>query len=48
LHEAGGYDKDGVHAVLDAAMLRHIAYVIDSQPYYPRPTQRDSDSVRVW
>jgi hypothetical protein len=27
------YDKDGVYAVLDAAMLCHIAYVIDDQPY---------------
>ena len=33
LHERGRYDKEGVYAVLDAAMLCHIAYVIDGQPY---------------
>lgn len=33
LHERGRYDHDSVHAILDAAMLCHIAYVIDGQPY---------------
>jgi nitroimidazol reductase NimA-like FMN-containing flavoprotein (pyridoxamine 5'-phosphate oxidase superfamily) len=33
LHERGRYDKASVHAILDAAMLCHIAYVIDGQPY---------------
>ncbi|MCO6419092.1 pyridoxamine 5'-phosphate oxidase family protein [Siccirubricoccus sp. KC 17139] len=33
LHERGTYDKAAVHAILDAAMLCHIAYVIDGQPY---------------
>lgn len=33
LHERGRYDHEAVHAVLDAAMLCHIAYVIDGQPY---------------
>lgn len=33
LHERGRYDRAAVHAVLDAAMLCHIAYVIDGQPY---------------
>lgn len=32
-HERGGYDRAAVHAVLDAAMLCHVAYVIDGQPY---------------
>jgi nitroimidazol reductase NimA-like FMN-containing flavoprotein (pyridoxamine 5'-phosphate oxidase superfamily) len=33
LHERGRHDHAAVHAVLDAAMLCHIAYVIDGQPY---------------
>jgi nitroimidazol reductase NimA-like FMN-containing flavoprotein (pyridoxamine 5'-phosphate oxidase superfamily) len=33
LHERGSYDRAAVHAVLDAAMLCHVAYVIDGQPY---------------
>lgn len=33
LHERAAYDHDTVHAILDAAALAHIAYVIDGQPY---------------
>lgn len=33
MHERGVYDRAAVHAVLDAAMLCHVAYVIDGQPY---------------
>ncbi|MCX8998021.1 pyridoxamine 5'-phosphate oxidase family protein [Rhizobiaceae bacterium BDR2-2] len=33
LHERGRYDHEAVHAVLDAGMLCHVAYVIDGQPY---------------
>jgi nitroimidazol reductase NimA-like FMN-containing flavoprotein (pyridoxamine 5'-phosphate oxidase superfamily) len=33
LHERGRYDHESVHGILDAAMLCHIAYVIDGQPY---------------
>ncbi|WP_137179381.1 pyridoxamine 5'-phosphate oxidase family protein [Roseomonas sp. AR75] len=33
LHERGRYDRESVHAILDAAMLCHIAYVIEGQPY---------------
>jgi len=33
LHERGRYDRQSVHAILDAAMLCHIAYVIEGQPY---------------
>jgi uncharacterized protein len=33
LHERGRYDHQSVHAILDAAMLCHIAYVIDGLPY---------------
>ena len=33
LHERGSYDRAAVYAILDAAMLCHVAYVIDGQPY---------------
>lgn len=33
LHERGRYDHEAVHAILDAAMLCHIAYVIDGQSF---------------
>jgi nitroimidazol reductase NimA-like FMN-containing flavoprotein (pyridoxamine 5'-phosphate oxidase superfamily) len=32
-HERGHYDHATVHAILDAAIVCHIAYVIDGQPY---------------
>ncbi len=32
-HERGRYDHATVHAILDAAMVCHIAYVIDGQPF---------------
>ena len=32
-HERGSYDKPVVHALLDAAMVAHIAYVMDGQPF---------------
>lgn len=33
MHERASYDRGAVHAILDAAMLCHVAYVIDGQPY---------------
>ncbi len=33
LHERGSYDRETVHAILDAAALCHIAYVVDGLPY---------------
>ena len=33
LHERAAYDHATVHAILDAAALAHVAYVIDGQPY---------------
>lgn len=32
-HDRGFYDHDTVHALLDAAMLCHVSYVIDGLPY---------------
>ena len=33
LHERGAYDRATVHAILDAAALCQVAYVVDGQPY---------------
>ena len=33
VHERGRYDKETIHAILDAALVCHIAYVIDGRPY---------------
>ena len=33
LHDRGHYDHQTIHALLDAAVLCHVAYVIDGQPY---------------
>lgn len=32
-HDRGFYDHDTVHALLDAAALAHVAYVIDGRPF---------------
>ena len=32
-HERGHYDRETVHAILNSAMVCHIAYVIDGQPF---------------
>jgi nitroimidazol reductase NimA-like FMN-containing flavoprotein (pyridoxamine 5'-phosphate oxidase superfamily) len=33
LHERGRHDFKSIYEILDAAMLCHVAYVIDGQPY---------------
>ncbi len=33
LHGRGSYDRAAVHAILDAGLLCHVAYVIDGQPF---------------
>jgi uncharacterized protein len=33
LHERGRYDRKTVYAILDAALLCHVGYVIDGLPY---------------
>ena len=46
LHERGRYDRASVWAVLDGAMLCHVAYVIDGQPYCtPTIHWRDGDTL---
>lgn len=46
LHERAKYDRASVWSVLDAAMLCHVAYVIDGQPYCtPTIHWRDGDRL---
>jgi hypothetical protein len=33
LHERGRYDKASIYPILDAAMICHVSYVINGQPY---------------
>ena len=33
LHQRGHYDKATVHGILDSALLGHMGYVIDGQPF---------------
>lgn len=42
----GHYDKDAVYAIVDAAMICHVAYQIDGQPYaMPTLIARDGDTL---
>jgi hypothetical protein len=44
--ERAHYDRDAVFAILDAALLCHIGYVIDGQPYVtPTLFWRDGDRL---
>lgn len=42
----GRYDKESVHAILDAALVCHIAYVVDGRPYCtPTSFWREGDHL---
>ena len=46
LHERARYDRASVWAVLDAAMLAHVAWVLDGQPFCtPTIHWRDGDRL---
>lgn len=46
LHERAHYDRETVHAILDAGLLCHVGYVIDGQPYVtPTCYWRSGDRV---
>jgi len=46
-HERGHYDHETIHAILDAAMVCHIAYVIDGQPFCtPTSFWREGDRLQ--
>jgi nitroimidazol reductase NimA-like FMN-containing flavoprotein (pyridoxamine 5'-phosphate oxidase superfamily) len=46
LPERGAYDREAVHAVLDAALVCHLGFVVDGQPYViPTIHGRQDDTV---
>src|SRR3546814_5171852 len=46
LDERARYDRDAVHAILDAGLLCHVGYVIDGQPYVtPTAYWREGEHV---
>jgi nitroimidazol reductase NimA-like FMN-containing flavoprotein (pyridoxamine 5'-phosphate oxidase superfamily) len=46
LHERGRYDRASIYPILDAAMICHIAYVIDGQSYCtPTAFWREGDHL---
>ncbi|MBM3489259.1 MAG: pyridoxamine 5'-phosphate oxidase family protein [Alphaproteobacteria bacterium] len=46
LHERGHYDRETVHAILDAGLICHVSYVIDGQPYAtPTSYWREGDML---
>lgn len=48
LHQRGHYDRATIYPILDAAMLCHVAYVIDGQPFCtPTAFWRDGDTL-LW
>jgi uncharacterized protein len=47
-HERGFYDRATVHAILDAAALCHVSYVIDGQPYCTPTLFWREDSTLYW
>ena len=45
-HQRGSYDKAAVHAILDGALMAHIAYVMDGQPFCtPTGFWREGDDL---
>jgi uncharacterized protein len=46
LHERGRYDKSSIYPILDSAMICHVSYVIDGQPYCtPTAFWREEDHL---
>jgi nitroimidazol reductase NimA-like FMN-containing flavoprotein (pyridoxamine 5'-phosphate oxidase superfamily) len=48
MHERASYDHAAVHAILDAAMLCHVAYVVDGQPYCTPTTHWREGNRLYW
>jgi nitroimidazol reductase NimA-like FMN-containing flavoprotein (pyridoxamine 5'-phosphate oxidase superfamily) len=46
LHERGRYDKASIYPILDSAMICHVSYVIDGQPFCtPTAFWREEDHL---
>ena len=42
----GAYDRETVHAILDAALIGHVSFVVDDQPFViPTLIARDGDEL---
>jgi nitroimidazol reductase NimA-like FMN-containing flavoprotein (pyridoxamine 5'-phosphate oxidase superfamily) len=48
LHDRARYDHASVHAILDAAALCHVAYVIEGQPYCTPTIHWREDARLYW
>jgi nitroimidazol reductase NimA-like FMN-containing flavoprotein (pyridoxamine 5'-phosphate oxidase superfamily) len=48
LHERGSYDRATVHAILDAATMCHVSYVIDGLPYCTPTLFWREDETLYW
>ena len=48
LHERGSYDRAAVFAILDTALLCHVAYVMDGQPYCTPTMFWREDDMLYW
>jgi nitroimidazol reductase NimA-like FMN-containing flavoprotein (pyridoxamine 5'-phosphate oxidase superfamily) len=46
LHDRARYDRDTIYAIIDAALLAHVGYVIDGQPFVT-PTNCWREGVRL-
>lgn len=47
VHQRASYDRESLHAVLDAAPICHVGYVIDGQPYVT-PTFQWREGEKVY
>lgn len=48
MHERGAYDHASVYAILDAAMMCHVAYVLDGQPFCTPTIHWREGDVLYW
>ena len=48
MHERGSYDRAAVFAILDTALLCHVAYVMDGQPYCTPTMFWREDDMLYW
>ena len=48
LHERGRYDRETIHAILDAGVICHVGYVIDGQPYVTPTSYWRHDDWLYW
>lgn len=48
MHERGSYDRAAVFAILDSALLCHVAYVLEGQPYCTPTMFWREDDMLYW